>query len=132
MIRCEMVHLIEVLQADAVFLGDGVHRLTIAHIMQPVFVILGRLLLLLLQPDNFSFLKLIALIAFVILGQFFITDTHLLCKRLERITTTGYQIVVLVEALNDVKRFTSNGVILRVLNHELVIALGIVILIEFV
>ena len=44
-----MVHLIEVLQPDTIFLGDRVHRLTLAHVVQPLFIVLWGLLLLLLQ-----------------------------------------------------------------------------------
>ena len=127
----EVVHLVEVLQADAVLLGDGVHRLSWTDIVQTVLIVPRGLRLLLLQPDDLTLLQLVALVALVILGQLTITDIHLVSQRAERVSLAGNDIVVLVVVLDGVQD-SIDPVILGTIGHELVIVLGLVVLIEFV
>ena len=132
MVGRQTVHLIEILQADAIFLGDGVHRFTGLHIVQTTFILLRRFLLFLLQPDDFSFFQLVALVALVVFGNLTITDAYLVANSLEGIAATSNNIIVLVEDADDVERGTVDLMILRALGHETVVALGIVILIELI
>ena len=127
----EMVHLVEVLQTDTVLLGDGVHRLAIAHVMQTTLIVLGGLRLFLLQPDDLALFQLVALVALVILSQLAVADAHLVGNRAESVALARDDIVVLVKETDRMPHAARN-MILRTVGHELVVVLGPVIFIEFI
>ena len=68
--------------------------------MSVALIILGRLLLLLLQPEDLARLQVVTLVTLIILRQFLVTDTDLLSHALEGVTLTHDDIVVLVERLD--------------------------------
>ena len=81
-------------------LGNAVHRLAIAHVVQSALIILRCLALLLLEPDNLALLQLVLAVALVVLGYLAIADANLLADSLEGIATTGNDIIVLIEYLD--------------------------------
>ena len=100
--------------------------------MSVALIILGRLLLLLLQPEDLARLQVVTFVTLIILRQFLVTDADLLSQTLEGVALTHDDIVVLVERLDHMQILTVHRLILRVLIHELVIVLRLVILIEFI
>ena len=132
MVGRQVIHLVEFLQTNAILLRNRVHRFALADIVQPTLVVLRRLALLLLQPDNLALFQLVLAIALVIARQLAVADSNLLTDRLERIATTGYHIIILIEHLDGMERCAANALILGALSHEAVVALGSVKLVELV
>ena len=98
-----MVQLVERLQAYAVFLGNEVHRLAVLDVVQTAFVVLRGVLLLLLQPDDFTLLQLVVAVALVVAGYLLIRDAYLLANGAEGVATTGIEEIVLVVNLNGMQ-----------------------------
>ena len=69
--------------------------------MQTALIVFRCLLLLLLQPDDLTLGETVILRTLIVLGQLAIADVHLLAYTLERITTTCYKIIVLVEMVDE-------------------------------
>ena len=132
MVGLQVVQLIKALQADAILLGDRVHGLARLNIMQTPLIILRRFLLLLFQPDNLTLFKLVLPVSLVVSGYLTIADAYFLTYSLKSVTTTSYKIVVLVEDTNDMQTSTINLLILGALRHKLIVALGIIVLVELV
>ena len=128
----QFIQLIQRLHSDAVFLCDRVHRLALPHIMSVTLIILGRLLLFLLQPEDLARLQVVTFVTLIILRQLLVADAHLLSQTLKGVALTHDDIVVLVERLDHMQILTVHRLILRVLIHELIIVLRLVILVELI
>ena len=93
--------------------------------MRTPLVAFGGLCGLFLQPHDLALFQRVVLVALVITRQFAIRDVHVGGYRLEGVTTTGLQIVILVEGID-----MTEVAMLYLLRPELIIPLGGVQLIE--
>ena len=91
-----MVFLVERLHADATFLGDAMHRLPLAHIVQQSLVRLGSALLLFLQPHHFALLQRIVAGQFVVACYLLVADAYFLANGAEGVAAACYDVVVLI------------------------------------
>lgn len=84
------IHLIQVLQADAVLLRNGVHGVSVSHDINGVG--LGGFLAFSFQIDNVAGLQSIVFMQVIIFHQFPPADVELLAQELESVSVTSHNI----------------------------------------
>ena len=128
-----MVFLVEALQTYSVGLCYAVHALSVFHDVRTVLISFYSLFTFLLEINNVAWLYAVFPMALVVLGDGSIRDAHLLADLLERVALASHKIVVVVIYLDGVQTLSWQSFVLAcVRGHKLVVACGVVKLVELV
>ena len=130
----ETIHLVEVLQSDAILLRDAIHAFTCLYDVRALLVLLWCLLAFLLQLDDVTLVQDVILVSLVVLRQLLPTDAHFFSDALEGISLASVEVVVVVEEVDRVEQALGVDRLVgtTVLSHKLVVSLRLVVLMQLV
>ena len=126
-----MVHLVEVLQADVVELGNAVHRFAGTDIVETTLVTLRSSLCLLLEIDNLTGNESVALVTLIVFCQLAIGYAEFVGKAAEGVALAYLYIIVAIKGVDGMEEIVG-GMVATVTGEELVIGLGMIVAVELI
>ena len=126
-----MVHLVEVLQADVVELGNAVHRFAGTDIVETTLVTLRSSLCLLLEIDNLTGKESVALVTLIVFCQLAIGYAEFVGKAAEGVALAYLYLIVAIKGVDGMEEIVG-GMVATVTGEELVIGLGMIVAVELI